>query len=111
MFSISHSPKITLSFQVETFSSLFRFMSVMFRLFISWMSLLRFVLILPVGCRGSQEDVSAHEWTVSEGALVLDEDLFLSETEDFFLGSISDVAVRDQGGFTSPMGRLLTSRS
>lgn len=51
---------------------------------------------LLVGCgRSTGEADSA--WTVEEGALALEETLRLTEGEDFYIGEIYDVAVREDG--------------
>jgi hypothetical protein len=57
-------------------------------------SFLCFVFLL--GC-GEVDRTSEHEWTVEEGALTLERDLLLSETDAFYFGSVSDVAVAGDG--------------
>lgn len=49
-----------------------------------------------LGC-GEVDRTSEHEWTVEEGALTLERDLLVSETDAFYFGSVSDVTVAGDG--------------
>lgn len=60
-----------------------------------WLSLLLFASALLLRCSGASE--SGGEWTVDHGALSLEQDLMVSETEAFYFGSVSDVAVASDG--------------
>jgi hypothetical protein len=50
------------------------------------------------GCGTSDvDDSEQREWTVREGALQLQQDLHVSDNEQFYLGDIRDVAIDDSG--------------
>lgn len=53
--------------------------------------------MLLFGCGGSTGEAAEvdNEWTVSEGEITLDEDLFTADNDDFYFGRIYDVAVRE----------------
>jgi len=55
-----------------------------------------FFLLLAMGCGGDEAE-EASTWTVEEGALVLEEDLLVGDDEDFYFGSVGDVAVASDG--------------
>lgn len=53
--------------------------------------------LLLAGCGGEGEGGSTSEWTIAEGALMLERDLLTGDDEDFYFGSINDLAVREDG--------------
>ena len=50
-----------------------------------------------LGCGSETQDDRPGTWTVQEGTLQLQENLRVSEGEDFYFGRIADVAVGDEG--------------
>lgn len=63
---------------------------------ISWGAALLMAALL-LGCGTSEEGGESGRWTVHEGALRLQEDLRVSEGQDFYFGRIADVAAADDG--------------
>lgn len=67
------------------------------RLGLTW-SLSVLMLAVLSGCGPSDEDgAKQRDWTVREGALQLEENLRVSEGEDFYFGRIADVTAADDG--------------
>lgn len=52
---------------------------------------------LLLGCGGGGDRASGDGWAVEEGALTLEPDLLVSETDSFYFGSVSDIAVAGDG--------------
>ncbi|WP_146110097.1 hypothetical protein [Salinibacter sp. 10B] len=50
-----------------------------------------------LGCGSDDSETETDEWTTQEGALQLQENLHVSEGEDFYFGRMADVAVADDG--------------
>lgn len=53
--------------------------------------------LLLIGCGDTDESAQFGEWTMTEEPLKLTEDLRLSETEDFYFGSITALDVTSEG--------------
>lgn len=57
------------------------------------------VTLVGIGCGPSEaeSDATADRWTVERGDIQLEEEFSVMEAEDFFFGSIADVAVDSEG--------------
>lgn len=53
--------------------------------------------LLLVGCGGENASSGQNGWTVNEGALALERDLLVSDTESFYFGAVVDVAPAADG--------------
>jgi hypothetical protein len=53
-------------------------------------------IVFLLGC-GEVDRTAEHEWTVEQDALTLERDLLVSETDAFYFGSVSNVAVAGDG--------------
>lgn len=52
---------------------------------------------LLAGCGGSDPAPGFGDWTLEEGALTLERDLFVGDEQDFYFGSIADMDVTSDG--------------
>lgn len=56
------------------------------------------IAVLVGGCAPGEESVDDDsDWSIERGALRLEEDLYLSETEEYFIGSANDLEVGPDG--------------
>jgi hypothetical protein len=55
------------------------------------------ILLLIAGCGGKADGPDLGNWPLTTDRLTLTEDLRVSETEDFYFGSVSDLAITREG--------------
>lgn len=60
-----------------------------------------FLLFFLIGCSDTTPDneasFGAEDWAIQESQLQLEEDLYITEMEDYFFGAIADVAADEEG--------------